>query len=70
MQRPSSFHSYADGRGNRVVRVNGNAIDSVIWCDTQAGVVVYAPRPVKAKRPAREEVYTRRLRGNVAVTTI
>lgn len=68
MPKPSSFHSHADERGNRIVRVNGNPVDNVLWCDTQAGVVIYAPRPVKAKRPAQEEVYTRRLRGNVTVT--
>lgn len=67
MARPDSFHSHADGRGNRVVLVNGNAVDNVLWCDTDAGVVIYAPRPVKVKRPEREEVYTRRLRGTVTV---
>ncbi|MBI6849053.1 hypothetical protein BTW15_01305 [Pseudomonas syringae pv. tomato] len=63
-----TFHSAGDGRGHRRVFVNGNEIDDVLWCDTAVGIVVYARRPARAKRPAREEVYTRRLRGRVAVT--
>ncbi|WP_116828830.1 hypothetical protein [Pseudomonas syringae] len=63
-----TFHSAGDGRGLRRVFVNGNEVDNVLWCDTVIGIVVYAPRPVRAKRPAREEVYTRRLRGRVTVT--
>ncbi|MGY4528013.1 hypothetical protein ACVWZT_004827 [Pseudomonas sp. TE21394] len=67
MPAPSSFHSHADGRGSRRVFVNGNPVDNVLWCDTAAGVCVYAPRPAKVKRPEREEIYTRRLRGVVTV---
>ncbi|MDW2775243.1 hypothetical protein [Pseudomonas sp. BEA3.1] len=67
MPAPSSFHRHADGRGNRRVFVNGNPVDNVLWCDTAAGVCVYAPRPVKVKRPAREQIYTRRLQGIVTV---
>ncbi|MCE0912470.1 MULTISPECIES: hypothetical protein [Pseudomonas] len=67
MPAPSSFHRHADGRGSRRVLVNGNQVENVIWCDTAAGVCVYAPRPVKAKRPWREQIYTRRLLGTVTV---
>lgn len=67
MPAPSSFHRHADGRGPRRVLVNGNQVENVLWCDTAAGVCVYAPRPVKVKRPEREEIYTRRLRGVVTV---
>jgi len=67
MPAPSTFHRPADGRGNRIVFVNGNQIGNVLWCDTAAGVCVYAPHPVKAKRPERELIYTRRLRGAVTV---
>ncbi|BBT40894.1 hypothetical protein [Pseudomonas putida] len=70
MPAPSSFHSRADGRGPRRVFVNGNLVENVLWCDTAAGVCVYAPRPVKAKRPEREEIYTRRLRGVVTVEAV
>ncbi|UZS65585.1 hypothetical protein [Pseudomonas syringae] len=63
-----TFHSAGDGRGIRRVFVNGNEIENVLWCNTAIGIVVFAPSPVRAKRPAREEVYTRRLRGNVTVT--
>ena len=68
MPRPESFHCHADGRGMRSVFVNGNEIDNVLWCDTVAGVVVFAPEPIRTKRPNRDEVYTRRLRGVVTVT--
>lgn len=67
MAAPSSFHRHADGRGPRRVLVNGNQVDDVIWCDTAAGVCVYVPRPVKAKRPRRDQIYTRRLLGVVTV---
>lgn len=70
MPAPSRFHRNADGRGNRHVFVNGNQIENVLWCDTAAGVVVYSPRPFKVKRPARDKVYTRRLRGVVRVEQI
>lgn len=67
MPTPSSFHRHADGRGLRRVFVNGNQVENVLWCDTAAGVCVYAPQPIKTKRPARDEIYTRRLRGIVTV---
>ncbi|ATR82772.1 hypothetical protein CS390_09490 [Pseudomonas sp. HLS-6] len=67
MPAPSSFHRHADGRGPRRVFVNGHKVENVLWCDTAAGVCVYAPRPVKVKRPGREEIYTRQLRGIVTV---
>lgn len=63
----STFHSAGDGRGRRTVRVNGNEISHVLWCETSAGVVVYVPQPMKVKRLDRGEVYTRRLRGIVSV---
>lgn len=67
MSDSSSFHHPFDGRGNRRAFVNGNQVDNVLWCDTSSGVCVYAPQPIKLKRPALEEVYTRRLRGFVTV---
>lgn len=67
MPAPSSFHHAGDGRGARRVFVNGIEVQRAIWCDTAAGVCVYAPMPIKPKRPAREEIYTRRLRGVVTV---
>lgn len=62
-----TFHRAGDGRGRRSVRLNGNEIKHVIWCDTAAGIVVYVPQPVRVKRPSRDEVYTRRLLGQVRV---
>ncbi len=62
-----TFHTAQDGGGPRVVRVNGNEITHVLWCDTEAGLVVFAPQPVRIKRPWCDEVYTRRLSGKVTV---
>lgn len=66
----STFHSAGDGRGRRSVRMNGNEIDHVLWCDTAAGIAVFVPQPMRVKRTARDEVYTRRLRGRVTVTPL
>ncbi|RMV34312.1 Prophage PssSM-02, Orf42 [Pseudomonas savastanoi pv. phaseolicola] len=63
-----TFHSACDGRGLRHVHVNGNEITHVLWCDTDAGVVVFVPQPMRVKRTARDKAYTRRLRGRVTVT--
>lgn len=49
--------------------VNGNKIDNVIIADTDKGEVVFCPDPVRSKRGT-DEVYTRKLRGNVTVEPI
>ena len=67
MAATSTFHHYNDGRGKRRVYVNGNEIERVIWCDTEQGIAVYAPLPLRPKKPGCDEVYTRRLRGVVTV---
>jgi len=67
MVRTDSFHHYNDGRGKRRVYVNGNEIERVIWCDTEQGIAVYLPLPLRLKRPECDELYTRRLRGRVTV---
>jgi len=64
------FHHWNDGRGKRRVFVNGNEVLNVRWADTKQGIVVYAPRPYKVKRPEGDEVYTRRLRGVVTVVPV
>lgn len=70
MASAGSFHHYNDGRGKRRVYVNGNEIERVVWCDTAQGIAVYNPLPARAKRPGRDEVYTRRLRGQVTVEAV
>lgn len=67
MVRTESFHHYNDGRGRRRVYVNGYELSHVKWCDTDKGVAVYCPLPLRLKRPGSDEVYTRRLRGVVTV---
>ncbi len=67
-KRPDrTFHSAGDRLGMRRVFVNGNEVSHVIWCDTAKGIACYAPQPIKLKRPSRDEIYTRILRGNVRV---
>ena len=61
------IHTWHDGRGPRDVFVNGNRIDSVVWADTQAGVVIYVPQPSRIHRRLRDCVFTRKLRGRVEV---
>ncbi|POQ05528.1 hypothetical protein CXB42_05150 [Pseudomonas syringae pv. syringae] len=62
-----TLHSAGDGRGSGAVFVNGNEIKHVLWCDTATGTVVFVPQPMRVKRNDRDEVYTRRLRGQVRV---
>lgn len=61
------IHTPHDGRGRRDVYVNGNKTDFVLWADTRAGVVIYAPHPLRIHRRLRDQVYTRKLRGKVEV---
>ncbi|MBD1602094.1 hypothetical protein [Pseudomonas typographi] len=61
------IHTPGDGRGRRLVYVNGNAVDGVVWADTKRGIVRYMPKPYRVKRPGGDEVYTRTLRGHVTV---
>ncbi len=70
MPRAESFHHANDGRGARRVYVNGNEIKCAIWCDTAQGIVIYAPKPSRLKRPGCDELYTMRLRGRVTVEAI
>lgn len=49
------------------VFVNGNKVDHALYADTERGIVRYAPRPLRAKKPERDRVYTRQLRGAVTV---
>ena len=64
------FHSPSDGRGRRRVLVNGNEISHVLWCDAVKGIACFAPKPLRLKRPGRDQVYTRILRGAVVVEPI
>lgn len=55
-------------RGRPVdVFVNGNRVDYVLWADTERGIVRYVPQPLRVKKPERDQVYTRQLRGTVTV---
>lgn len=60
------IHTPHDGRGLRDVYVNGNLIAQVVWADTRTGIVWFAPTPLRVKKNG-DEVYCRRLRGQVEV---
>lgn len=62
-----TFQSAGDGRGRRSLFVNSREVDHVLWCDIGADIVVVVLQPVRVKWPARYEVYTRLLRGQVRV---
>lgn len=70
MAATSTFNHYNDGRGRRRVYVNGYEVSHVKWCDTQKGIAIYCPLPLRLKRPGSDEVYTRRLTGAVTVEQV
>ncbi|MDD0985794.1 hypothetical protein [Pseudomonas shahriarae] len=70
MSRTETFHHFEDGRGRRRVFVNGNEVSHVKWCDTDKGIAIYCPLPLRLKRPSSDEVYTRRLTGVVTVEKV
>ena len=70
MAGTSTFHHYNDGRGRRRVYVNGHEVSHVKWCDTDKGIAIYCPLPLRLKRPGSDEVYTRRLKGAVTVEQV
>jgi hypothetical protein len=39
-------HHAGDGRGRRLVILDGSELNHVIWCDTLAGVAVVADQPL------------------------
>lgn len=53
-------------RGTKVF-VNGVEVDHACMADTDRGVAEFIPWPPKIKRPERDQVYKRTLRGNVTV---
>ena len=64
----SAFHTYGDGRGARRVYVNGNEVSRVVWANCDQGIVCFIPPGKKRiKRPERDRVYARILRGSVRV---
>ena len=50
--------------------VNGNLIKSAIFADTDRGVVRFIPNRGRLKKPERNQVYSRILRGQVTVELI
>lgn len=54
------------GRPVRVF-VNGNQIHGAYYADTTRGVVKFHPLPARIKKPERDQVYSRTLRGQVTV---
>ncbi|WP_375581824.1 hypothetical protein ABWH88_06835 [Marinobacter adhaerens] len=49
------------------VFVNGNKVDGAYYADTERGIVEFYPQPPRIKKPERDQVYSRTLRGKVTV---
>ncbi|HFF8583687.1 TPA: hypothetical protein ACGEYN_000604 [Raoultella ornithinolytica] len=62
-----NIHFVGDGLGPRKVFVNGNQIDGVFFADIQLGIVRYHPRPFRAHKRRKGELYERTLKGRVEV---
>jgi hypothetical protein len=59
------IHTPNDGRGRRVVLVNGKRVDRVTCADTRRGLIRYVPHPLRLNK--REQVIERTRRGKVEV---
>ena len=60
------IHTPSDGRGIRIVRVNGKVIDRVLYADTKRGIVRRADNHLKLDKWGKR-VLTRTIRGKVTV---
>ena len=49
------------------VFVNGNEVARAYYADTTRGIVRFYPQALRVKKPERDQVYSRTLRGNVTV---
>ncbi len=47
--------------------VNGNEIRGAYYADTDRGILKFFPQPARVKKPERDQVYRRTLRGKVTV---
>lgn len=63
----SDFHYVGDGRGRRRVYINGNQINHVVWADIGKGVLLFHPHPFRRHKNRRDEIYSRKLRGNIEI---
>lgn len=61
------YHQVSDGRGQRLVYLNGELVTHVIWCDTDTGEVCYAPTPITHRAG---QVVTRITKGDIKVEFI
>lgn len=52
------------------VFVNGNEVSGAYYADTERGVVRFHPLPARIKKPERDQVYSRTIRGKVTVEPV
>jgi len=64
------MHTPGDGKADRHIFVNGNEIKNVFYANENKGIVKFYPRPLRVKKPERDEAYSRTLRGSVTVEFI
>lgn len=62
-------NTVAQGKPVRVF-VNGNEVSGAYYADTVRGVVRFHPQPARIKKPERDQIYTRTLRGKVTVKPV
>lgn len=66
MKNGAHTHRVGDGRGDRIVRLNGRQIQQVVFADTKKGKVVVFRSPLRLDKH-KKRVLTRTLYGVVDV---
>ena len=69
MRANQHVHTSVDGRGIRIVTLNGKIVSNVTYADTKRGIVRVARWPLRIDKH-KKRVLTRTLRGEVAVMQI
>lgn len=64
--QPRHIHTPEDGRGQRIIYVNGKRLNKVLYADTKRGIVDHFDDPPKVDKHGKRLI-TRRKRGNVRV---
>lgn len=64
--RQEDIHHWDDGRGPRILYVDGKMVSSALFADVRRGLVVAARTPVRLDK-YRKRILKRRIRGRVEV---
>jgi len=69
MRSNSHIHTCDDGRGRRLVMVDGKPVEKVFYADTRKGVVRYFATPMRLHK-RRKRAIERTKRGKVEIEFI